>query len=145
MQCHIFFVKCAKGNKMKKLLWKLIKYFFCKLPKCVTISLLISVFILIFIPTDKIYLFCFSHDWYLYIYTISLQVIFKICTIFASDWRNRQWFFRGLIKSKHWTLFPKWRIFCGWSPKYMIIVHQVGNVKKSFYGQNMNFSHSSYF
>ena len=60
-----------------------------------------------------------QYTWFL------LQVISKICTVFADDWWNRQWFCGGSIKTKHNTLFPKWVIFFNdWSCKYIKIKNQ---------------------
>ena len=106
-------------NKIKKLHWKLIKHaFHCLITKIhynfITDWLIHANFIIIWL--------FFPHYWYP-IYRISLQVISKICTIFASYCLNSQWFCRGSIKSKHTALFPKWvfYFFCDSSCKHMVI------------------------
>ena len=86
-------------------------HFSGQLSKCMVITLLIDILMLISHPIDKIYLFCFTHDWYPAIKTIPLQVIFKMYIIFAGYWWNKQWFYKGSIITKHNTSFPKWMIF----------------------------------
>ena len=132
-QYHIFLIKCYKGYKLFTVALKNKKrsIFLCQLPKCMIIPFLIDVLVLISHSSDKIYLFCFSHDWYPEIYTICLQMIAKMCIILAGDWQNRQWFCRGSMKSKHNTLFPK----------YMIIFQQISKIDKFFFNWwSANFS-----
>ena len=56
-------------------------HFLRQLPKCINISYLIDVFMLISHPRI---IYTSLHDWYL-MHTVSLQMISKICTILAGD------------------------------------------------------------
>ena len=100
-----------------------------QLPNYMTISSLIHVFMIISHSSDT-YISFSPYDWYP-IYTISLQVISKIYTIFAGDWWNRQ-FWRGLIKSKHDILFWNWVNFCDRSCKNTIILQWISKIHKIF-------------
>ena len=73
------------------------------------------------------YIFFWIHDWYS-MNEISLQVLLKLCTIFADNWWNGQWFCEESIKSKHSTLFPKWVIFCDQTCKCKIISEQISKI-----------------
>ena len=85
------------------------------------------------------------------IYTVSLQVIFKICTIFVGDWWYRQWFWGGSMKSKAQHIISKkdnfcyhaytWLshnqynscfflllLFCNWLDKFTIISSEISKI-----------------
>ena len=97
-QYHTFLIKCAKGNKMKKVTLKIDNiHFFGQLPKCMMISSLINKLMLISHPMNKIYFYFppSSSMTDIQYKRFLLLVISKISTTLAGDWWNRQWFCGG--------------------------------------------------